>query len=113
MHARVWQLQIAPGKFDEFKASLQSLLPPVRQQVGFCGLLILKSEVAGKAGAQIIGLWESFDAMRNSEKNPVFYQALVRLKGCSEGFPKIQEQEVLVGEFHSAVRVAVSSGRLL
>lgn len=113
MHARVWQLQIAPGKLDEFKAALDSLLPSVRQQVGFRGLVILKSDAGGKEGAQVIGLWESLELMRNSERSPVFYQAMVRLKACSEGFPNIQEQEVLVSEFIPAARAAVSSGRLL
>jgi hypothetical protein len=43
MHARVWQLQIRPGKVQDFKDTLSSVVDLARQQAGFHGVLALSS----------------------------------------------------------------------
>jgi len=99
MHARVTQVRIRPGKLDEFKGAIDSMLPLARQQEGFRALVVLRSAERGTQEASVISLWDSLDHLKNSEKNLFLYQALARLLTFCEGFPVIREQEVLISEF--------------
>jgi heme-degrading monooxygenase HmoA len=99
MHARVTHFRILPGKLDEFTLAIHALIPLAREQPGFRGLLVLRSDAAGKQETQVISLWNSADDLKHSDRNLYFYQAISRVLVCSEGFPSIREQEVLVDEF--------------
>ncbi len=106
MFARHWRLSVVPDKLDELMHAVQALLPAVRQQWGFRGLLVLRPESEARNEVEVIALWESLEAMRSSEKNLLFYQAMLRLKATSGGFPTIREQRVLVSELPAAHNVA-------
>jgi heme-degrading monooxygenase HmoA len=95
MHARVWQVRIRPGKTDEFKGALQSLFPLARLQPGYRGGVALTSGKAGAPDVTVVGIWDSLDALRASERNLFVTQAIARVLGCCDGFPQITEQEVL------------------
>ena len=96
MHARVTKFRILPGKLEEFAAAVESMIPLAHEQQGFRGLLVLRSDAGGKPETQVIGLWNSLEDLRHSERNVFYYQAISRLLSCSEGFPSIREQEVLM-----------------
>ncbi len=99
MFARATELRVLRGKLEEFTAAVQSMLPSLREQPGFRALIVLRP--AGKAvpEAVTLSLWDSLEDLKASEKNLFLYQALSRLMGSCEGFPKIHEHEVLVSEF--------------
>jgi heme-degrading monooxygenase HmoA len=101
MFVRLWHLNVPPAKVEEFMQAVESLLPAVRQQWGFRGLLVLRSDSDAKA-LQLLALWESLEALRSSEKNMLFYQAMMRFKACTVGFPSIQEHQVLLSELPAA-----------
>ena len=102
MHARVWQLRIRPGKLEEFRSALDSLTPPAQQQGGFRGVLVLGTGKKEAPDLTAVALWESLETMRASEQNMLVTQATSRFVGCCEGFPRFQEQEVLVFELSSS-----------
>jgi heme-degrading monooxygenase HmoA len=106
MFARHWHLSVVPDRFEELMQAVQSLLPAVRQQWGFGGLLVLRSEADARNEVEVISLWDSLEAMRSSEKNLLFYQAMLRLKDCSHGLPSIREHQVLMNELPAARNVA-------
>ena len=67
MYARVTTLQGSPGSFEEGRKALeQQILPAVRQMKGFRGLLSLGDRNTGRGFT--ISLWESEEAMRQSEE---------------------------------------------
>ena len=113
MHARVWQLQIGRGKLEEFKNALHSLIPAAQQQGGFLGALALGCAEKGASEISLIALWESLEALRASERNMLVAQAISRFVGCCEGFPQIQEREVLASEFPLSARQAAWPGRVI
>lgn len=105
MFARVMQVQILPGKLDEFLVAVESLRPGLRKQAGFRVMMILCSpETPVKDGnereihATTITVWESMEDMRASEKNMFLLQVLARMKAYCKGFPQIREEEVLASE---------------
>jgi len=99
MHARVTQISVLPGKLGEFTEAVNSMLPAAQQQAGFRGLLVLRGDQPASHDAQVISLWDSLEALRHSEKNLYFYQAISRVLSCSHGFPAIREQQVLLIDF--------------
>jgi len=99
MHARVTQFRILPGKVKEFAGAVDSVLPLIRKQVGFRALVVLRTSETPVAHTTVLSLWDSFDDLKNSEKNLFLYQALSRVLGFCEGFPEIHEHDVLVSEF--------------
>lgn len=99
MHARVWQLRIQPGKLEEFTAAIQSLVPLARQQGGFRGVLVLRTNGKERPEAMVIAVWDSLQDLRKTEHSMFVTQALARVLSCCEGFPSIRESEVLVSEF--------------
>jgi quinol monooxygenase YgiN len=99
MYARVWHFKIVPGKFAEFAAAVKSLLPEARKERGFRGFLVLRSHSnRPESQAMMIGLWESREHLRASDQSLFLPRAIAHLITCSEGFPLIQEHEVLVSE---------------
>jgi len=101
MHARIWRIHMQPGKTEEFKSALQSLSAQARRQPGYRGFLLLGPAGDDTPDTTVIGLWESFDAMRDSERNLFLTQALAHLYKYSDGLPHIVERPVLAANFHS------------
>ncbi len=101
MHARVWQVRIRPGKTEEFKAALQSLYPHAHQQHGYRGSVALTTRPGDAPEVTLVGIWDSLDAIRESERNLFLMQAISRLLSFCDGFPQITEQEVLYRDWSS------------
>lgn len=106
MHARITQFNIRRGKLDELAAALESLIPLMHQQQGFKSFIVLRGAVLpGTASLSTtitaITTWDSLDSLRASEENLYFYRAMARVLAFSDGFPAIQEHEVLANEFFS------------
>ncbi len=95
MHARITEFRLLPGKLNEFKRVVDSLLPMARQQAGMRALVVLRTPEHGLEGVTVVSVWDSVDAMRASEKNMYFYQALARIKLVTDGIPIIREHEVI------------------
>lgn len=102
MHARVTQFHIREGKIEEFLSAVDSLVPLMHKQKGFKGLLILRGGCAApetEPQATVITTWDSLDSLRASEENLYFYRAMARVLAFSDGFPAINEHQVLASEF--------------
>ena len=100
MHARISLYKIRTGKQEEFQQSIESLKPTMRQQKGFCGLVVLRGSEISEEETTVISIWDSLEDLRGSEKNLFFYQAMARTLTLCEGFPAvIREHEVLATEF--------------
>jgi quinol monooxygenase YgiN len=99
MHARVWQLQIHPGKVQDFKDTLSAVADLARQQVGYRGVLALSSGKSESPDVTLVALWDSLQAIRVSEKTLFLTEAISRYLTCCEGLPHISEQEFLVSDF--------------
>lgn len=97
MHARVWQLRIKPGKLGEFRSALGRLTAPAQRQHGFRGSLALVADTSESPAVTVIGVWDSLDDIRNSERNMFLMQAISHVLGCSDGFPQISEHEIIAG----------------
>jgi quinol monooxygenase YgiN len=99
MYARTWRFTILPGKLDEFTESVRTLLPQARKERGFRGFLVLRSRSSdSKTRCTMIALWQSREHLRASDEGLFLPRALAHLITCSEGYPVIQEQEVLLNE---------------
>jgi quinol monooxygenase YgiN len=106
MHARITQFKVRPGKLDEFADAVDSLVPMIRQQKGFRSFIVLRGaalpgNVSETPAITVITTWDSLDSLRASEENLYFYRAMARVLTFSDGFPTIQEHEVLMNEYHS------------
>jgi len=99
MHARVWRVRMQPGKTDEFKSALLGLAEQARRQQGYRGFLLLGPADDDTPDTTIISLWDSFEAMRATERNLFVTQALAHLYKFSEGMPHIVERPVLAMTF--------------
>ena len=106
MYARVWQLRIRQGRLQEFRATVSSLVAPANRQPGFRGSLALLNDESDAPRVTWIGVWDSRDDMRASERNMFLMQAISRVLGCSEGFPQITEHEIVGGSLFAAERLA-------
>jgi hypothetical protein len=90
------------GKTNEFKSALLGLSEQAaRGQPGYRGFLLLGPAGDDTPDTTIIGLWDSFDAMRDSERNLFLTQALAHLYKFSEGMPHIIERPVLALNFRT------------
>jgi quinol monooxygenase YgiN len=106
MYGRVWQLRIRPGKLDEFRSAIGSLTAPAFRQPGFRGSLALVSDHTEAPEVTLIGVWDSLEEMRASERNMFLMQAISRVLGCCEGFPQITEQEIVASSLFAAEQTA-------
>jgi len=102
MHARVTQFTVQPGKLTEFVDALDSAIPLMRERKGFQALLVLRVEGSNPPDVRVMTLWDSQQALHDSENSVVFYQALARAMAFSQGFPAIREEEVVVSDFPRA-----------
>jgi quinol monooxygenase YgiN len=101
MYARVWKAGILPGKVEKFAAAVNSMRPFLRQQSGFCGLLVLRTGPGEGLEATVISMWSSIDALRSSE-TPTFQEAVVNVLSYCERRPVMREEEVVLSEFSAA-----------
>jgi len=99
MHARVTQFTVPPEKLNEFIESMSSSVPLMRQQKGFQALFVLRVEGSNPPDVRVMTMWESQQALRDSENNLYFYQALSRALAFAKGFPLMREEEVVLRDF--------------
>jgi heme-degrading monooxygenase HmoA len=99
MQARITQFHIRAGKLEDFVEAVDSMVPLMRQQKGFRGVLVLRGESASSPEATVISAWDSLDSLRASEENLYFYRAMARVLAFSDGFPAVSEQQILASEF--------------
>jgi heme-degrading monooxygenase HmoA len=109
MYARVAQYRVKPGKYDEFVDALSTAVPLMREQKGFQALLVLRVEGSDPPDVRVMTIWESQDALQQSENNVYFYQAVSRALVLSQGFPVIREEEVVLSDFPTGSRAAGSA----
>ncbi len=106
MHARVTQFTVAAEKLNDFVTGLQSSIPLMRQQKGFQALLVLRVEKSDPPDVRVMTIWETQQALQESENNVYFYQALSRALAYAKEFPAIREEEVMVHDFVKVAAVA-------
>jgi hypothetical protein len=99
MHARVWQLQIRPGKVQDFQTILAYVTDLAQHQGGYRGVLALASGKSQSLEVTLVALWDSLEAIRASEKNLFLTEAISRFLACCDGLPHITEQELLASDF--------------
>ena len=99
MYARASEVKIQPGKLDEFRNAVESVIPALRTQPGFRAMVVLRSSDPAALEATIISMWDSLEDLKASERNLFLYQALARILGSCESFPRMTQHEVLVSEF--------------
>lgn len=100
MYARVWKAGILAGKVDAFVASVDSMLPLLKAQPGFCGLLVLHSGAGEALEATVVSMWTSIDTLRDSE-TPAYREAVVNVLSFCGSHPTMREEEVLIFDFAS------------
>jgi heme-degrading monooxygenase HmoA len=109
MHARVTQFSIPAEKLNEFREALNSAIPLMRQRKGFQALLVLRVEESNPPDVRVMTLWETQEALHESENSLLFYQALARALTFAKGFPVMREEEVMLYDFGKAAASAASS----
>jgi quinol monooxygenase YgiN len=99
MYARTWRFTILPGKLDEFVESVRTLMPEAKKERGFRGFMLFRSLYNDpKPRCTMIGLWQSRAHLRASDEGLFLPRALAHLITCCDGYPIIQEQDVLFSE---------------
>ncbi len=99
MYARTWRFTILPGKLEDFTDLVRTLLPEARKERGFRGFIVLRSIFKdSRIRCTMIGFWQSRAHLRASDEGLFLPRALAHLITCSEGYPVIQEQEVLLSD---------------
>jgi heme-degrading monooxygenase HmoA len=106
MHARVTQFTVPSEKLNDFVQGLHSSIPLMRQQQGFQALLVLRVEKSDPPDVRVMTIWETQQALHESENNVYFYQTLSRALAYAKAFPAIREEEVMVHDF---VKVAAAA----
>ncbi len=106
MHARVTQFSIPPEKLNEFIGALNSAIPLMRQRKGFQALLVLRVEETNPPDVRVMTLWDTQEALHESENSVLFYQALARALAFAKGFPVMREEEVVLYDFGKVAAAA-------
>ncbi len=109
MHARVTQFSIPTEKLNEFREALNSAIPLMRQRKGFQALLVLRVEGSNPPDVRVMTLWETQEALHESENSLMFYQALARVLAFAKGFPVMREEEVMLYDFGKAAAASAAS----
>lgn len=109
MHARVTQFSVPSETLNGFIDTLNSIIPLMRQRIGFQALLVLRVENSNPPDVRVMTIWETQQALHESENNVYFYQALARALAFAKGFPVIREEEVMVHDF-TKITAAASVG---
>lgn len=98
MYARISEFRVPVEKLPAFTQASESILPLIRKQAGFRAILVLKGE-GSPLLVRVVSVWKSHQHMKASEKSMFLYQALSRILPASQGFPLMEESEVLLGDF--------------
>jgi quinol monooxygenase YgiN len=99
MYSRMWRFTILPGKLDEFVESVRTLTLEAKKERGFRGFILFRSLYNDpKPRCTMIGLWHSRAHLRASDEGLFLPRALAHLITCCEGYPVIQEQDVLFSD---------------
>jgi len=98
MYARVWRAGILPGKVEEFAEAIRSVIPMLRKQPGFRGIIVLRTGPGEELDATVISTWATIDDLRNSETS-VFQEGVVPMLATCEPHPLMREEEVVVSDF--------------
>jgi heme-degrading monooxygenase HmoA len=106
MHARVTQFSVPSEQLNDFIDSLNSAIPLMRQRKGFQALLVLRVENSDPPDVRVMTIWETQQALHESENNIYFYQALARALAFAKGFPVIREEEVVLHDFPKVAAAA-------
>jgi heme-degrading monooxygenase HmoA len=106
MHARVTQFTVPSEKLNDFIATLNSAIPLMRERKGFQALLVLRVENSNPPDVRVMTLWESQQALHESENSVYFYQALTRALAYAKGFPALREEEVVLHDFAKVAAAA-------
>ena len=78
MYARVTSFQIEPSRLDEaLEVTSNSILPVMKQQQGFKGVLTLVDRQTGKATS--VTLWETEADLKAGESSGYYQQQVGRL----------------------------------
>lgn len=110
MHARVTQFSVPSEKLQEFIGALNSAIPLMHQTKGFQALLVLHVENSKPPDVRVMTIWETQQALHESENNLYFYQALARALAFAKEFPVIREEEVVLHDFAKvAARTSATS----
>ena len=112
MHARVTDLKVPSEKLAAFQSAAASLLPLAEREAGFRAVVILRLSGGPASHLRVISVWDSLDDLKTSEKSMFFYQALTRMMQFSQGFPAVEEYEVMIAKFapSRAVKAVDSQG---
>ena len=95
MYARVLMAQPEPGKTDELIQLIRdSVIPEVKQEVGFKGLLLLNERATGRGIS--ITLWETPVDLRASETSGYLQQQLSKVASLLTEPPEIGVYEVSI-----------------
>jgi len=94
MYARLFSVQVAPDKLDEFIALWHNaMLPAAKEQVGWKSARLLVDRKTGKA--VVAGIWETeADAMATSTGSSYAQGQLARLSSLLTAPPVIEHYEV-------------------
>jgi quinol monooxygenase YgiN len=99
MYAREWRFTILPGKLEEFAKAVRTLLPEANKERGFRGFLLMRGRRSeSKARCTMIGLWQSRSHLHASDEGLFLPRALAHLITYCDGYPVLQEFEVLLNE---------------
>jgi len=99
MYARIWHLQVKHGMKHEFKDAMDVLIRLARAEEGYFGVIALASGNPEAPEVRVVALWDSPEAVHQSEQDLFLMQAMTRYMACCEGVPKILEKEVLAVDF--------------
>jgi hypothetical protein len=84
---------------DEFTKALDAVIRLARQEEGYFGVIALASGKADAPEVRLVALWDSPEAVHQSEQDLFLMQAMTRFMTCCEGVPRILEKEVLAADF--------------
>jgi hypothetical protein len=99
MYARIWHLQIRHGMKEEFKEALDAVIRLARGEEGYFGVIALASGNSDAPEVRLVALWDTPEAVHQSEQDLFLMQAMTRFMPCCEGVPHILEKEVLAVDF--------------
>ena len=92
MYARVTTFQIEPAKLDEaLEVTRGSILPAMKQQQGFKGVLTLVDRQTGKATS--ITLWDTEADLKAGENSGYYQQQLGKVASFVTGPPAREAYE--------------------
>jgi heme-degrading monooxygenase HmoA len=98
MHARFSEVQIKPGKVNEFVEIFHTgMVPPTRAQKGFKGVTVLADTGANKV--VLISYWDTeADAKAVEQSTVAFHAQIEKVKPLLDGQNKIDFFEVAYRE---------------